>query len=144
MRIFLKLISRKTLKEVRTVLKMKYFFLSFCFLPPRKICVTILSRVHLCNDFSRNTQKRGVQLEIQETDLTLEKLGENRFVFMLKVDNLLKFSVSQRGNFFHSDFTWNQFWGFEKCKICHFNTFRASESWFWWIFALFGGWNSSI
>ena len=25
--------------------------------------------------------------------------------------------------FYHSDFTWNQFLGFLKCKICHFNTF---------------------
>ena len=32
---------------------------------------------------------------------------------------------------------WKQFWGFWKCKICHFNTFRGSELWFWWFFALF-------
>ena len=69
----------KNLEEVRfrNAHKTKYFFLSFCFLPPRKICATILSRVHLCNDFSQNIQKRDVQLEIQETDLTLEKLGDN-------------------------------------------------------------------
>ena len=28
---------------------------------------------------------------------------------------------------FHSDFTWNQFWGFQKCKICHFCHFKGSE-----------------
>ena len=31
--------------------------------------------------------------------------------------------------FCHSDFKWNQFWEFLKCKICHFNTFRGSEFW---------------
>ena len=41
---------------------------------------------------------------------------------------------------YHSDFTWNQFWGFLKCKISHFTTFRGSEFWFLWIFALFEGW----
>ena len=29
--------------------------------------------------------------------------------------------------FYHSDFTWKQYWRFEKCKICHFNTFRGCE-----------------
>ena len=39
--------------------------------------------------------------------------------------------------FFHqSDFTWNQFWEMWKCKICPFNTFRGSEFWFVWNFAL--------
>ena len=28
---------------------------------------------------------------------------------------------------YHSDFTWNQFWGFLKSKIIHFTTFRGSE-----------------
>ena len=39
---------------------------------------------------------------------------------------------------YQSDFTWNQFWGFLKCKISHFTTFRGSEFWF---FAIFEGWN---
>ena len=43
--------------------------------------------------------------------------------------------------FNHSDFMWNQYWGFLKCKISHFNTFRDYEFWFQWIFALFEGWN---
>ena len=42
--------------------------------------------------------------------------------------------------FYHSDFTWNQFWGFSKCKICCFNTFRGFKLWFSWIFALLKGW----
>ena len=42
---------------------------------------------------------------------------------------------------YRSDFTWNQFWGFLKCKISHFNTFRDSVFWFLWFFALFQGWN---
>ena len=39
--------------------------------------------------------------------------------------------------FYHSYFTWNQIWGFWRCKICHFNTFRGSELWFLWFFTLF-------
>ena len=35
---------------------------------------------------------------------------------------------------YHLDFTWNQFWGFLKWKISHFNTFRGSEFWFSWFF----------
>ena len=27
----------------------------------------------------------------------------------------------------HSDFTWNQFWGFQKCKNCHFWYFKSFE-----------------
>ena len=41
--------------------------------------------------------------------------------------------------FYHSDFAWNQFWKFLKCKISRFNTFKGSEFWFSWIFALFEG-----
>ena len=37
--------------------------------------------------------------------------------------------------FYHSDFTWNQFWGFLKHKICNFNTSRGSE---FFIFLNFG------
>ena len=54
---------------------------------------------------------------------------------------------SQCGNFiivlrtYNSDFTWNQFWGFYKCKICHCNTFRGPEFWLLRICALFEGWN---
>ena len=33
------------------------------------------------------------------------------------------------GNVKISDFTWNQFRGLKKCKICHFNTFTGSEFW---------------
>ena len=43
--------------------------------------------------------------------------------------------------FYQSDFTWNQFWGIEKCKICHFNTFKGSEFWFSWFFVLLEGCN---
>ena len=43
--------------------------------------------------------------------------------------------------FYHLDFTWNQFWGFYKCKMCHFSTIRGSEIWVSWIFAPFEGWN---
>ena len=32
---------------------------------------------------------------------------------------------------------WNQFWGFLKCKICHFNKFRGCEFWFLWYFWTF-------
>ena len=35
--------------------------------------------------------------------------------------------VEISGFFCHSDFTWNQFWCFQKCKFCHFTTFRCSE-----------------
>ena len=49
-------------------------------------------------------------------------------------------SVEISGFFYHSDFTWNQFVGFWKCKICHFNTFRGFELWFLWIFGLSEGW----
>ena len=42
---------------------------------------------------------------------------------------------------YRSDFPWYQFWGFLKCKISHFTTFRGSEFWVLWIFALFAGWN---
>ena len=42
--------------------------------------------------------------------------------------------------FYHSDFTWNQFGEFLKCKISHFTTFIGSESWLLWIFVLFVGW----
>ena len=43
--------------------------------------------------------------------------------------------------FDHSDFAWYQFWGFEKYKTCHLNTFRGSKFKSLWIFAIFGGWN---
>ena len=33
----------------------------------------------------------------------------------------------------HWDFTWNQFWGFVKCKISHFTTYRGSEFRFSWF-----------
>ena len=48
-------------------------------------------------------------------------------------------SIVHCGNFwffYQSDFTWNQIWGFLKCKIRHFNTFRGFESWILWLFAL--------
>jgi len=45
-------------------------------------------------------------------------------------------SLEISGFFYHSDFTWNQVWGFLKCKISHFNTIRGSEFLFLWIFAL--------
>ena len=35
-------------------------------------------------------------------------------------------SVEFWGFFCHSDFTWNQFRGFQKGKFCHFNTFWGS------------------
>ena len=44
--------------------------------------------------------------------------------------NMFSHNVEILGFFYHSDFTWNQFWGFQKCKICHFHTFRGSEYWF--------------
>ena len=50
-------------------------------------------------------------------------------------------SVEMSWFFYHTGFTWNQFWGFLKCKICHFNKFRGSEIWFLWIFSLLEGWN---
>ena len=43
--------------------------------------------------------------------------------------------------FYYSDFTWNQFWGFLKCKISHFTTFRSSEFSLLWNFAFFEVWN---
>ena len=38
------------------------------------------------------------------------------------------------GFFYHSDFTWNQCWGFYKWKICLFNTSKSSEFWFFMNF----------
>ena len=52
-------------------------------------------------------------------------------------------SVKISGFFFHSDFTWNQFYRFQKYKICHFYTLAVYEFWFLWMFALFDGWNLS-
>ena len=49
-----------------------------------------------------------------------------------------KYSVEILSFFYHWDFTCNQIWGFKEWKICH--TFRCSELWFLWIFALFEGW----
>ena len=43
----------------------------------------------------------------------------------------------------HSYFAWNQFWWFQKCKICHFNTFGTPEFWFLWNLASFRSWNLS-
>ena len=39
--------------------------------------------------------------------------------------------------FYYSDFTWNQFLGLLKCKICHCNTFRGSEFWSFYEFVKF-------
>ena len=55
--------------------------------------------------------------------------------FMVKSVNTHSLEISRF--FYHSDFAWNQFWGFLKCKINHFNTFRGLEFWFWWIFCTF-------
>ena len=47
--------------------------------------------------------------------------------------------------FCHSDFTWNQFCGFKKCKICLFNTFRSSWLWFFlWIWPICSIFNAKI
>ena len=43
--------------------------------------------------------------------------------------------------FCHPVFTWNQSWLIQSIKICNFDTFRGSEFWFLWIFALFENWN---
>ena len=60
--------------------------------------------------------------------------------------NLLKIHEYQNFNsdssleiswfFSHSDFAWNQFSGLQRCKNCHFNSFRSSEFLFPWIFVL--------
>ena len=43
--------------------------------------------------------------------------------------------------FYLSDFTWNQSWLMQRCKICHFLTFIGFEFLFSRIFALLGGRN---
>ena len=60
--------------------------------------------------------------------------------FVSRRNLILLHSVEISWFFYHSDFTWNQIWGFWKCKICHFNTFIESEFWFLWIFALCHSW----
>ena len=47
-------------------------------------------------------------------------------------------SVEISSFLYDSDFTWNQFWGFLKCKISHFTTFRALNFDF---LHSFEGWN---
>ena len=50
---------------------------------------------------------------------------------MLLAKEVRQFDATQCGNFIifcPSDFTGNPFWGFLKCKIDHFDTFRGSES----------------
>ena len=51
--------------------------------------------------------------------------------------NFQHHSVAISWFLYHSDFMWNQFWGFLKGKICHFNTFRGSEFWFFMNFCTF-------
>ena len=46
-------------------------------------------------------------------------------------------SVEISSFFYYSDFMWNQFGGFLKCNICHFNTFRGSGLWFSMNFCIF-------
>ena len=63
---------------------------------------------------------------------------------LVTLANVLWKKAAQCGNcmiFYHSDFTWNQIWGFLKYKIRLFYTFLGSVSWF---FALFEGWNYQI
>ena len=54
---------------------------------------------------------------------------------------LISYSVEISWFLYHPEFMWNQFWGLLKCKISHFTTFRGSEFWFLWIFALSEDWN---
>ena len=55
--------------------------------------------------------------------------GESEFLIyshcvkVAQLRNSVKFSEF----FYFSDFTWNQFLGFQKGKKCHLNTFRGSE-----------------
>ena len=58
-------------------------------------------------------------------------------------DSMENYKHSEKiwGFFCNSDFTWNQFWIFWKCKISHLTTFRSTEFLILWIFALFEGWN---
>ena len=56
-----------------------------------------------------------------------------------KISYIFDCEVWKFNIFCHSDFTWNQIWRFQKCKICCFNTFRGSEFSFLWIFAGFEG-----
>ena len=42
--------------------------------------------------------------------------------------------------FFHSDFTWNQFWSFCSSKNCHFYHMMSSEFWIFGCFSRFQVW----
>ena len=74
--------------------------------------------------------------------IELEKCKQIFEKYFLDLGPCTYHSVEISQFFYHSDFTWNQILGFEECKICHFKTFRASEYWFLWIFALFESWKS--
>ena len=96
--------------------------------------------------------KRGARSRTFETWRTFWKLRENwvnlnfftpkyfkihlknirtHFMIYFGICTVWKFHI-----FPALSFTWNQFWGFYKCKICHFNTFTGSE-----FSALLKGWN---
>ena len=64
---------------------------------------------------------------------TCQNIGKHTWLIVSRhwCDKIQTHSVEISGFFYHSDFTWNQFWGFLKCKICYSNTFRGSEFWFY-------------
>ena len=78
----------------------------------------------------------STKIRIQATDLAgnIQKCQ-----FSITVLGKYKYSVENSGFFCHSDFTWNQFWWFQKFKICYFCLSRSSQFWFWWILAFFWG-----
>ena len=78
-------------------------------------------------------------------------LQQYRIMFSTSFNNFYSLKVKNEENglwklqeslktfqFIRQHFTWNQFWGFSKCKTWNFDTFGSSEFWFLWIFALWG------
>ena len=67
----------------------------------------------------------------------IESQNLSKFDFEKGLLQMQTHSVEIWWFFYYSDFTWNQFWGLWKCKICYFITFRGSEVWFFMNFCTF-------
>ena len=79
------------------------------------------------HDFTTNFWKQGNERKVRWHFLFFAKVYFDSFIIS---QDVFRHSVEISWFFHHSDFTWNQFLGFYRCKICHFDTFTLRH-WIW-------------
>ena len=75
---------------------------------------------HLCRSV-----KTSSAVAVYLSSMTLIAIACDRHHCIVNSSRYVIHSVEISWFFYYSDFTWNQFWWFYKCKICHFNTLEV-------------------